>query len=272
MKKIRWVFSIVLLLLFVHAAEAQILKKIQKKIQDNVTRKAVDKSTDTTDEEKQKTMDKTLNADAIAMAYGKNKVDPSLVPDFYLFSWNYSLEIQSENEKAMIMDYFLEPNAEYFGFKMGESDEVFMVIDSKYKLMITAFEQGKEKVAMASRMPDYSEITAKENVSDGFSYKPLPNKIIMGYNCKGIEATSADFEMVFYYTNEAKVNFSDVFRSQQKQKTPDVLKRYFKTGDRPLMMTLSMKDLKDKRKITTMKCVVLERKTRKFLKSDYKFM
>jgi hypothetical protein len=78
--------------------------------------------------------------------------------------------------------------------------------------------------------------------------------------------------MVFYYTNEAKVSFSDMFRSQQRQKTPDVLKRYFKTGDRPLMMTMSMKDLKDKGKITTMKCVVLEKNSREFLKSDYKFM
>ncbi len=272
MKKIVRVFSVVLMLFFVSAVEGQILKKLQNKIQDNVAKKAIDKTTDTTNQEMQKSIGKTLNADAMAMAFGKNKVDPSLIPDLYSFSWKYSLEIQSENEKAMIMDYFLEPNAEYFGFKMGESGEMFMVIDSKNKLMITAFDQEKEKVAMASKMPDYSEMSSKENESDGFSYRSLPNKIIMGYNCKGIEATSKDFVMVFYYTNEAKVSFSDMFRSQQRQKTPDVLKGYFKTGDRPLMMTMSMKDLKDKGKITTMKCVVLEKNSREFLKSDYKFM
>lgn len=263
-----WVFSLVLLFVFNNVLEAQILKKLQKKVQDKIEQKASDKAKEETENSK----DKALDANVMAMAYGKNKVDPALVPDSYSFSWKYSLEIQSENEKAMIMDYFLEPNAEYFGFKMGESGEMFMVIDSRNKLMITAFEQEKEKVAMASKMPDYSEMTSKENESDGFSYRSLPNKIIMGYNCKGIEATSADFVMVFYYTNEAKVSFSDMFRSQQKQKTPDVLKRYFKTGDRPLMMTMSMKDLKDKGKITTMKCVVLEKNSREFLKSDYKFM
>lgn len=263
-----WVFSLVLLLVFNNVLEAQILKKLQKKVQDKVEQKASDKAK----EETENSMEKALDANAMAMAHGKNKVDPSLVPDSYSFSWKYSLEIQSENEKAMIMDYFLESNAEYFGFKMGESGEMFMVIDSRNKLMITAFEQEKEKVAMASKMPDYSEMTSKENESDGFSYRSLPNKIIMGYNCKGIEATSADFVMVFYYTNEAKVSFSDMFRSQQKQKTPDVLKRYFKTGDRPLMMTMSMKDMKDKGKVTTMKCVVLEKNSREFLKSDYKFM
>ena len=268
MKKMCWVFSLVLLLVFNNVLEAQILKKLQKKVQDKVEQKASDKAEEGTEN----SMEKALDANAMAMAYGKNKVDPSLVPDSYSFSWKYSLEIQSEKEKAMIMDYFLEPNAEYFGFKMGESGEMFMVIDSRNKLMITAFEQEKEKVAMASKMPDYSEMTSKENESDGFSYRSLPNKIIMGYNCKGIEATSTDFVMVFYYTNEAKVSFSDMFRSQQKQKTPNVLKRYFKTGDRPLMMTMSMKDLKDKGKVTTMKCVVLEKNSREFLKSDYRFM
>ena len=268
MKKICWVFSLVLLLVFNNVLEAQILKKLQKKVQDKIEQKASDKE----EEETKNSKDKALDANVMAMAYGKNKVDPALVPDSYSFSWKYSLEIQSENEKAMIMDYFLEPNAEYFGFKMGESGEMFMVIDSRNKLMITAFEQEKEKVAMASKMPDYSEMTSKENESDGFSYRSLPNKIIMGYNCKGIEATSTDFVMVFYYTNEAKVSFSDMFRSQQKQKTPDVLKRYFKTGDRPLMMTMSMKDLKDKGKITKMKCIILEKNSREFLKSDYKFM
>lgn len=217
-------------------------------------------------------MDKNLNADAMAMAFGKNKVDPSLLPDSYAFSWKYFLEIQSENEKAVIMDYFLEPNAEYFGFKMGESNDMFMVIDNKNKWMITAFHKEREKVAMAAKMPDYSEMTPKENESDGFSYKPLPNKVIMGYNCKGIEATSADFVMVFYYTNEAKVSFSDMFRSQQRQKTQDVLKRYFKTGDRPLMMTMSMKDLKENGKITKMRCIILEKNPTVFVKSDYIFM
>ena len=94
----------------------------------------------------------------------------------------------------------------------------------------------------------------------------------MGYNCKGIEATNEDFVMVFYFTNEAKVSFSDMFRSQQKQKTPNALKNYFKAGDNPLMMTMNMKDLKNKGKNTSMRCVSLEKHTHVFAKSDYKFM
>ena len=268
MKKMRWVLSMVLLLVFNQVSEAQILKKLQKKVQDKFEQKASNK----VEGEVDRSIDNALDTNVMGMIHGKNKVDVSLVPDSYPFSWKYAMEIQSDSEKSMTVDYFLEPNAEYFGFKMSEPGDLFMVIDSKNKFMITAFNKEKEKVAMAAKMPDYSEITAKENETDGFSYKSLPDKIIMGYNCKGIEATNEDFVMVFYFTNEAKVSFSDMFRSQQKQKTPNALKNYFKAGDKPLMMTMNMKDLKNKGKNTSMRCVSLEKNTHVFAKSDYKFM
>ena len=51
---------------------------------------------------------------------------------------------------------------------MSEPGDLFMVIDSKNKFMITAFNKEKEKIAMAAKMPDYSEMTAKENETEGF--------------------------------------------------------------------------------------------------------
>lgn len=270
MKKIVGVCSIVFLVLFCDGVEAQILKKLQRKVEDKLAQKAADKA----QEETEKSLDTILNADAMAMAYGKNKVDAALVPNSYAFSWQYSLEIQSGSEKAMIVDYFLEPSAEYFGFKMRDSQEMFMLIDNKNKLIITTFKQESKKVAIASKIPDYSDKTEKENEkeTEAFSYKTLPNKIIRGYNCKGIQATSKDFTMVFYYTNEAEVSLSDLFSAQQKQKNPAVLQSYFKPGDKPLMMTASMKDLKNQGQITTMTCISLDKKASSFVKSDYTFL
>jgi hypothetical protein len=138
------------------------------------------------------------------------------------------------------VDYLLEPSAEYFGFKRREAGAVFMVMDCKNKFMITAFNEEKGKMAMATKMPDYSEMTENGNQNKEFSYKTLPDKIIMGYKCKGIQAKSVDYEMVFYYTNEAKVGFSDLFGAQKGQTTPNALKNYFKAADTPLMMTMSM--------------------------------
>lgn len=125
---------------------------------------------------------------------------------------------------------------------------------------------------LASKIPDYSKIVEKEKGSREFSYKTLPDKILMGYNCKGIEVTNNDFVIVFYYTKEAKVSFDQMFKSQQNQKTPDAFKKYFKAGDNPLMMRMIIRDLKNKGRITTMECVALEKNAYSFIKSDYKFM
>jgi len=265
MRQIFRVFSIVLSLFFVTTVEGQILRKLSKKVQDKIVSKAVPEDSIST-----KDNEAAMNADIMSMVHGKNKIDVTLIPKSYPFSWEYSLEIQAENEKPMIVDYLLEPRSEYFGFKMREAGGVFMVIDSKNKFMITAFNEKEGKMAMAVRMPDYSEITENENKE--FSYKVLPDKVIMGYKYKRIQANSEDYEMVFYYTNEAKVSFSDLFRAQQKQTTLNALKNYFKAADTPLMMTMSMKDLKNKGAVTTMKCVSLVEKRNAFNKSDYVFM
>ena len=100
----------------------------------------------------------------------------------------------------------------------------------------------------------------------------IPSKVIMGFNWKSIQAKSADFVMVFYYTSEVKVRFSDLFKTQQKQSNPNALKNYFKPVDNPLMMTMAMKDFKNKATVTTMKGVDLVKKLNEFKKSDYKFM
>jgi hypothetical protein len=78
--------------------------------------------------------------------------------------------------------------------------------------------------------------------------------------------------MVFYYTNEAKVSFSEMFKSQQNQGTPNAFVDYFKPNEKPLMLSMDYKDLKDKTKSMTMKCISLEKKALTFNKSDYQFM
>ena len=267
MKKIVTVISMLALFLITLNVEAQILKKLTRKIQDKVLSNAIEKDSLSNED-----ANGSINGNLMGMMYGKNKVDVALIPNSYPFSWEYSLEMQTANEKPMVVDYFLEPNSEYFGFKMRDTNGMFLVIDSKNKWMINTFNQEKSKMAMASKMPDYTEMAEKTDQMNEFTYKPLPDKVIMGFNCKGIQATSADSEMTFYYTNEAKVSFSDLFKAQQKKATPNALKNYFKAGDKPLMMTMTMKDLKNKGAVTTMKCVGLVKKQSEFKKSDYTFM
>ena len=201
MKKIKWVFSSLLILFFLNAAQAQILKKIQRAVENKVERKAVDKVYEDSEKKTSDSINKVIDPEDNFLGYGKNKVNASVVPEFYQFSWKYSLEIQADKEKAMIMDYFLEPDARYFGLNTRQSNEMFMIMDLENMLMITSFNQDQQKVATASKIPDYSANAEKESSSTKFSYKMLPNKIFMGYNCKGIEASNENYVMVFYFTN-----------------------------------------------------------------------
>ena len=266
MKKIRFILVFIALLLSFGNLQAQIWKQIQDVAQKKVNQK-VQKQIDTSFANNQANQGQLFGL-------GANKIDASVVPVSYVFNWKYSMEINSDQGKSMIVDYYLEPNAFYFGFKMGqgEGQNMFLIMDAKNKLIVTCFENGKEKMASASKMPDYSEMAQKEGDKTKFTYKNLPNKTFLGYNCKGIQATNEEFDIVFYFTNDAKVSFADLFKNQKNQKMPDAFTKYFKPEDKPLMMDMTMTDLKNKGKVTTMKCVSLEKSAYTFLKSEYKFM
>jgi hypothetical protein len=262
--------TLLLMLFCYNGTQGQIWKQVQNAAQ----KQAVDKATKKSQTEAGIAVDDDANMEAMTMAYGKNKVDVSAVPDSYAFSWKYIMEIKSDEGKAINAEYFLEPNMNYFGFNVGQGQgqSMFMIMDNKNKLTVTCFGNGKEKMASASKMQDYSEMTKNENEKSKFTYKTLPDKTFLGYNCKGIEATNAEYVIVFYFTKEAKVSFGNLFESQKNQKMPNALSDYFKPDDKPLMMDMTMRDLKNKGKTTTMKCVSLDKNSYVFNKADYKFM
>lgn len=241
MKKVKFILSTLLALFIFNTTQAQTAAEAQKKAMEN------------------------------AMNLGKNKIDAAQIPAKYSFSWKYSLEIKTDAGKAMNVDYLLEPNSAYYGANMNKTgSNMFMIMDTKNKIMVSCFDKGAKKMAMASKIPDYK---AKETTKDSkYTYKTLPNKTILGFNCKGIQATNATSTMIFYYTNEAKISFADMFKSQQNQSLSNAFSDFFKSGEKPLMMSMEFTDLKNKSKKMNMTCVGLEKKAFTFNKSDYQFM
>jgi hypothetical protein len=136
--------------------------------------------------------------------------------------------------------------------------------------MVSCFDKGAKKMAMASKIPDYT--TTGNTKGSKYTYKTLPNKIILGYNCRGIQATNDTSTMIFYYTNDAKISFGDMFKSQQDQSMSKAFLNFFKPEERPLMMSMEFTDLKNKAKKMSMTCVGLDKKAFTFNKSDYQFM
>jgi len=268
-------FIIVLCLMISLGTQAQILKKIQKSVEQKVERKIVDKTSDKAEEKTSKTMDKVLTPESMTMGYGKHKLDVSQVPDSYDFSWKYTMKVTTDKAKEVVMDYFLQPNAGYVGASTNQSgSDMFMIMDNKNKITVTAFGKGAEKTAMASKMPEYEKSAEELDPKyTKFTYKALPNKVILGYNCKGVEASNASYIMKFYYATDAKVSFANVFNVQNsKNKLPDFFKNYFKPNEKPLMLQMESKDLENGGKVTVMECIALDKEVKSFKKADYKFM
>lgn len=270
MKKMQLVSILLVFSFSFYDSQAQIWQQVQKTPQQQATNKTSKKGQNEAD--KAAGQNTKMN-DAISN-YDKNRVDASLVPDSYTFSWKYIMEIKNEEGKSINMDYFLEPNATYFGlnFSHGQGPNMVMIMDTKNNLTINAFGNGKEKMASASKIADYSKIANKQGEKSNFTYKTLPNKTILGYNCKGIQATSDEYDIIYYYTNETKVSFGDMFKSQKNWKLPEGLTGYFKADEKTLLMDMNMKDLKKNGKSTTMKCISLEKNAFVFNKTDYTFM
>lgn len=206
------------------------------------------------------------------MNFGKNKVDVTKIPEKYAFSWKYTMQITSDKGKEIIFDYFLEPNVAYYGANMNKAgaSPMFMIIDTKNKVNITTFGKEGKKMAMANKIQDYSEI--ENDKAKKMKYKAVPSKKILGFNCKGMQASNEEMEIIFYYTTEAKVSFATIFKSKQNGGLPDVFKDLLKPNEKPLLMEMNYKDLKNKSKTTTMKCISLNKESYTFNKSDYKFM
>lgn len=260
MKKMMFVLVFLCLLFSFNTTQAQIWQQIKKAAQQK-------------GQNGSGTTDQNVSMENAVLNYGKNKVDPSAVPDSYSFSWKYIMEIKTDESKAMNANYFLEPNASYFAMNIdqGKGQNMMMIMDSKNNIAVTGFGDGKDKMATASKMPDYSAMAKKEGEKSKYTIKTLPNKTFLGYNCKGIQMTNDEHDIICYYTSEAKVSFGDMFKNQKGWKMPDALVDYFKPEERTLLMDMTMKDLKSK-KVTTMKCVGLEKSAYTFNKSDYKFM
>lgn len=259
-------FVVALLMMFisVNSLQAQIWNQIESIAKKKSSESVGKKSSSQADDE---------SSAAAMMGLGKNKVDPSAVPSSYSFSWKYVMEMKTVDGKPMYANYFLEPDASYFGLNLAEGNgqSMLMIMDTKNKISVTCLGNDKQKMASASKMPDYSDMADKGEQAK-YTFKTLPNKTILGYNCKGIQATSAEYDIVLYYTSEAKVSFAELYKSQRNYKMPKAFADYFKPGEKTLMLEMTLKDLKNKGKVSTMKCVSLDKSSFVFNKVDYKFM
>lgn len=269
--KAKYVYAtVVVFFLMFQTAEAQFIKKLKKRVEQKVENAVIEKTANKAADKATQSIDKMFEGGLMGGLGGGKKGDPALVADSYDFTWKYSLKM-STKDGAIVFDYYLKPDADYFGFSTATTGNMFTVMDNGKKIIAMFMSSDKNNMGMVTQMPDDLDLDEVQDTSAEFTFETLPEKTVNGYNCKGVKATSSDYEMVMYFTNEGEVSFSDIYKNT-KTKIPVALKDYFDPDDKVLMMSMEMTDLKQKKNNATMECVGLEAVQYTIKKSDYKFM
>ncbi|MGZ0016145.1 DUF4412 domain-containing protein [Yeosuana sp. AK3] len=266
--KTKIIVTSVLMFLGATYSQAQLLKKLKNSIEQKVENVIIEKTSDKAAEKTSNSLDKVFDINPFSM--GKDKVDTALIPESYEFSWKYSLNMKTK-EGDMILDYFLQPGQPYFGFTSPMMESMFTVMDNERNMTVMYMLSDKNAVMMANSMPDDLDLEESADESQAFGYESLPDKVIMGYNCTGVKATNNRYEISMYFTSDAPVSFSDIYKKQNKN-IPAGLKNYFGEDDYVLMLEMQMTDLKKDKMNATMECIGLEEVQKTIYKRDYNTM
>jgi len=198
------------------------------------------------------------------------------VPDSYEFSYIVTYEITSDKDEINF-EYYLEPNAPYFGNKTQDPRaNSIIVYDLKKNFMVTFMDDGKQKMAMKMKMPNMKKIQQKygdklfpEEQDNETQIIPIEGKTILGYNCSGYKIINKDGEGKVWFTNDAPVSLNGVFANfKKKPETGPYANMPF--NEKTLIMEMEFQSSKKKKDNMIMKCVGLDEKAISIQKKDYK--
>jgi len=268
MKHVNILLVLLIMVISAQTTQAQLFKKLKQSIEQKVENVIIEKTSDKAAEKTSNSLDKVFDINPFSM--GKDKVDTALIPESYEFSWKYSLNMKTK-EGDMVLDYFLQPGQPYFGFTSPMMESMFTVMDNERNMTVMYMLSDKNSVMMANSMPDDLDLEESADESEAFGYESLPDKEIMGYNCTGVKATNNRYEISMYFTSDAPVSFSDIYKKQNKN-IPAGLKNYFGEDDYVLMLEMQMTDLKKDKMNATMECIGLEEVQKTIYKRDYNTM
>lgn len=269
MKKL--ILSGVLMIFFLIPSQAQLFKNLKKKIENRVERTVTDKIADKAAAEAGKAVDKAMDPreNKSGFLMGASQADLSEVPEKYEFEWIYGLQMKNEKGETTI-NYFLKKDASYFGFKLPNSEEMFMVMDVSRDLMMMYMNSKGTKMITATKIPPSSfDEMETENERDKYSFKKVGSKTIMGYDCNGFQAENEDGVYTFYITIEPDITFMDIYKSDKTRLPANFDPNWIEEG-KGLMMQMILEDKKNAKNNLDMTCVTLEKQSVILQKSNYK--
>jgi hypothetical protein len=241
----------------VNQSNAQFLKDLKDRAIERSKDVVIGKTADKAAEKTSNTMDKLLNPDfsRLSNPVGK-KVDMSKLPASYNFDYRYALKMTTQ-EGEIDFDYYLSKTEPYMGAKMNMGMEMSMVFDEGNKVMLT-FVNG---MPMATEM-DLSDALDDEdkNLNNNYTFKELPNREFLGYDCIGREMENDEYKFIIYIAPDMEAGFGSMFKSDHAN-IPPAMQKFAGEYENGLMMYMEMVDKKNKKRKNTsgtMECVAFE--------------
>lgn len=234
---------------FLKELKNQALERSKEVVIGKTAEKAADKTGDA--------MDKILNPDFSKIANpGGKKVDMARLPDFYSFDYRYALKMTTR-EGAIDFDYYLSKTEPYMGTKMNMGMDMSMIFDEGRKIMFT-YVNG---MGIATEMDLYDAVDEEDvNMYNNYTFKELPNREFLGYDCVGREMENDEYKFTVYIAPDMEAGFGTMFKSEHAN-IPPAMQKFAQEYENGLMMYMEMVDKTNKKKkntSATMECVAFE--------------
>ncbi len=269
-------------IIFTGSLNAQFLKKLQKSVERGVEKAVLKKTEQVAAEKTEQGMDKLLNMEFQNMFDQKLKsgkaVDPSILPDSYDFEWKYTMQINT-TQGAISMDYFLTPNAEYFGMIPDFSDQkkvtgnMVMVMDVERNVTTIFMDMGDSKMAMPTEIPlDTNFEDTDLDTAGEFVFEEIGTKEILGRTCQGFRMENEEMKVIIYSMLDAPVSFNQIFATDSQKMPKGFNPKWLEKMENALVMEMTYTDKVKSLNATKMQCVALSEESFVVRKSDYQFM
>ena len=209
------------------------------------------------------------------------KLKPEMLPDSYEFNWLFRTLIKDGKGNESNMDFmFMEGDVKYYGMEMSNEQlkgqgQLFVVTDRGLEIstmfMLKQKGMGSENMAQMVSLPKEAlENNAKNE--EHYTYSELPPKVILNYNCKGIQMENDEYLMTLYYATDAPVSFFKVFGDDKKSIPKGFDPKWLDQMKDGLVMEMVCTNKKKDKYSFTMTAQSLEQKDMAIYRKDFQFM
>lgn len=250
------------------SSEAQIFKKIKNKVEKSAEESIINKTEEKASQKIDESIDEAFEGE-ITKNEGKNQQSEQQskqdlkVREQYVFHRKVDMEIQAEGQTMMMATYINE-DENYSGVKMSQGMEMMSISDPENNLNLNLMQTGGQKIGQKSALNQGNN----EDLGT-FEVEDLPDKSILGYNCKGKKLESEKVIMEIYYTSELGFGFNAM--DTNPDQIPESLKGEFNFEDDYFMMSMKMTIKSENIIAAEMECKNIEKVDVTYKSSEYKF-